>query len=81
MVRFYVYAAELTRNELRLIFLLMDLFEVVEPFKSELYHASDLTFYLVCRGFRRPKFEKEKVLFKWLNTEGRAENGAATRPQ
>jgi hypothetical protein len=45
-------------NIIRLFFLCYDLFERVEPFKSEYQHTADCTFYAVCSGFNRAKYEE-----------------------
>lgn len=48
-------------NILRLFFLCFDLFETVQPFKSEYQHTADCTFYAVCCGFKRPVYEEQKI--------------------
>ena len=48
-------------NIIRLFFLCFDLFESVQPFKSEYQHTADCTFYAVCCGFRRAKYNQLDV--------------------
>lgn len=48
-------------NILRLFFLCFELFEHVEPFKSEYQHTADCTFYAVCCGFNREKYDHLNV--------------------
>ena len=48
-------------NILRLFFLCFDLFDHVQPFKSEYQHTADCTFYAVCCGFRRHKYEESRI--------------------
>jgi hypothetical protein len=48
-------------NILRLFFLCFDFFEKVQPFKSEYQHTADCTFYAVCTGFKRTKFEESGI--------------------
>ena len=43
-------------NILRLFFLCFDLFDSVQPFKSEYQHTADCTFYAVCSKFNRTKY-------------------------
>ncbi|CAD7966850.1 unnamed protein product, partial [Amoebophrya sp. A25] len=40
VIRLYAYGSDMCRNETRLIFLLMQHFETVRPFKSATYHAA-----------------------------------------
>jgi hypothetical protein len=48
-------------NILRLFFLCFDFFDNVQPFKSEYQHTADCTFYAVCTGFKREKFEASNM--------------------
>ena len=48
-------------NILRIFLLCYDLFETVEPFKSEYQHTADCTFYCVCSGFRRSLYEEKNI--------------------
>lgn len=48
-------------NIIRLFFLCFDLFDHVKPFKSEYQHTADCTFYAVCSGFNRTKYESMNV--------------------
>ena len=48
-------------NILRLFFLCFDLFADVKPFKSEYQHTADCTFYAVCTGFNRQKYEDMRI--------------------
>ena len=48
-------------NIIRLFFLCFDLFDSVQPFKSEYQHTADCTFYAVCSGFQREKYTKLDV--------------------
>ena len=48
-------------NILKLFFLCFDMFDSVEPFKSEYQHTADCTFYAVCSGFRREKYLADDI--------------------
>ncbi|CAD7960096.1 unnamed protein product [Amoebophrya sp. A120] len=63
-IRLYAYGSEMCKNETQLIFLLMHYFYDVRPWKSAQFHASDLSFYLVCSGFKRQQFAKDKMFGK-----------------
>lgn len=42
-----------------MFYFLLDMFEMIYPFKSEHYHGSDPTFYAICCGFKADKFAKK----------------------
>ena len=48
-------------NILRLFLLCYDLFDLVEPFKSEYQHTADCTFYCICSGFKRDVYEERNI--------------------
>eukprot|EP00391_Amoebophrya_sp_Ameob2_P010886 CAMPEP_0178986710 /NCGR_PEP_ID=MMETSP0795-20121207/2854_1 /TAXON_ID=88552 /ORGANISM="Amoebophrya sp., Strain Ameob2" /LENGTH=1377 /DNA_ID=CAMNT_0020677799 /DNA_START=240 /DNA_END=4373 /DNA_ORIENTATION=- len=66
VIRLYAYGSEMCRNESRLVFLLMQYFHSVKPWKSSTYHASDLSFYLVCAGFNRKRFAEDRMYNRML---------------
>ena len=48
-------------NILRLFLLCYDLFETIEPFKSEYQHTADCTFYCICSGFKRNVYIEKDI--------------------
>lgn len=58
--RFVVWE-KIHANILRLFLLCYDLFETVEPFKSEYQHTADCTFYCICSGFKRSVYEEKDI--------------------
>ena len=48
-------------NILKLFFLCFDLFDNVQAFKSEYQHTADCTFYAVCTGFNKARYEELNI--------------------
>jgi hypothetical protein len=48
-------------NILKLFFVCFDLFDNVQAFKSEYQHTADCTFYAVCTGFNKARYEELNI--------------------